>query len=138
MNENIDGPAPGTDDAVHAELVGVGDAFAAAVVSNDTARIAGFMADDWVMVSWSGMTTRDQFLSVIESGDLTHSAMDRVSAPRIRVYGDTAVISVRVTNTAHYLGRRVDADEWTTDVFARQDDRWRCVLTHITPVSPAP
>lgn len=26
--------------------------------------------------------------------------------------------------------------EWTTDVFVRRDDRWLCVLSHITPAAP--
>jgi hypothetical protein len=42
-----------------------------------------------------------------------------------------------VTNTAHHLGRRFEADEWTTDVFVRRDGRWVCVLSHITPAAPA-
>lgn len=61
--------------------------------------------------------------------------MDRVGEPRIRVYGDTAVLTARVTNTAFYRDQRFDADEWTTDVFVRRDGRWRCVLSHITPVA---
>lgn len=67
------------------------------------------------------------------SGELTHSAMDRAGEARVRVYGDTAVFTARVTNTAHYGGRQFDADEWTTDVFVKRDGRWVCVLSHITP-----
>jgi len=61
--------------------------------------------------------------------------MDRVGEPRIRVYGDAAVLTACVTNTAHHRGRRFDADEWTTDV-VRRDGRWLCVLSHITTASP--
>jgi hypothetical protein len=46
------------------------------------------------------------------------------------------VLSVRVVSTAQYGGRDIDADEWTSDVFVRHDGRWRCALTHITPVEP--
>ncbi len=58
--------------------------------------------------------------------------MGRVSQARVRVYGDTAVLTARVTNSAHHGGHRYDADEWTTDVFIRREGRWRCVLSHIT------
>jgi ketosteroid isomerase-like protein len=126
----------GTEHEDEAELVSVGDAWAAAIVANDAGRIAGFMADDWVIVSDTGISAREDFLAVVRSGDLTHSAMDRAGDARIRVYGDTAVLTARVTNTAHHLGRRFDADEWTTDVFVRREGRWLCVLSHITPASP--
>ncbi|KUM80340.1 nuclear transport factor 2 family protein [Streptomyces curacoi] len=121
-----------SDDARTARLTAAAHGWAAAMVSNDAVRIAEFMADDWVIVSESGISTREQFLALVESGDLTHSAFDLVGEPRVRVYGDSAVVTARVTNTAHYRGERFDADEWTTDVFVRRNDRWLCVLSHIT------
>jgi ketosteroid isomerase-like protein len=64
--------------------------------------------------------------------------MDRIGDARVRVYGDTAVLTARVTNTAHYEGRQFDADEWVTDVFLRRDSRWLCVLSQITALSRPP
>ena len=121
---------------VEAELVAVEDEWARAIVSNDAARIAGFTADDWVIVSGSGVGTKEQFMSLVGSGALTHSAMERISDARVRVYGDTAVLTARMTNTAHYQGERFDADEWVTDLFVYRDGRWLCVLSQITPVAP--
>ncbi|MFJ4823235.1 nuclear transport factor 2 family protein [Streptomyces bacillaris] len=121
----------------HAHLASVVDAWAAAIVANDADRIAAFMADEWVIVSESGITDRDTFLAFVSSGDLTHSAMRAITPPRIRVHGDTALVTVRITNTAHYGGRRFDADEWTTDAFVRRDGHWKCVLSHITPAAPS-
>ncbi|MEV3988859.1 nuclear transport factor 2 family protein [Streptomyces sp. NPDC049837] len=118
------------------ELADVVAEWAAAIVANDAARIGAYMADDWVIVSESGVATRQHFLSLVESGELTHSAMELVGEPRVRIDGDTALFTGRITNTAHYRGERFDADEWTTDVFLRRDGRWRCVLSHVTPASP--
>ncbi|GAA1720298.1 hypothetical protein GCM10009809_15050 [Isoptericola hypogeus] len=125
----------GSRDPVHAELVAVDQEWTRAIVSNDAGQIGSFMADDWVIVSESGIATKEQFLTYVASGGLTHSAMDRVGEPRVRVYGDVAVLTTRATNTAHYEGRRFDADEWTTSMFVRRDGRWLCVLSHITPVA---
>jgi ketosteroid isomerase-like protein len=105
-------------------------------VSNDAGRIAEFMADDWVIVSDSGVTSAERFLAVIRSGELTHSDMVSAGGSRVRVYGDTAVVTARVTSTACYQGQWLDADEWTTDVFVRRDGRWLCTLTHITAATP--
>jgi ketosteroid isomerase-like protein len=125
----------GNSDPSHAELVAVAKSWAAAIVSNDAKRIASFMASDWVMVSESGISPKEHFLALVESGELTHSAMELISEPRIRVYEDTAILTGRVTNIAHHQGRRYDADEWTTDIFTRQNGRWLCALSHITAVS---
>jgi uncharacterized protein (TIGR02246 family) len=125
----------GPDEAVHAPLLAMADEWAAAIVSDDAHRIAAFMAEDWVIVSASGIESRERFLALVESGALSHSAMARASEARIKVYGDVAVYTARVTNTAHYQGQRFDADEWTTDVFVRRDGRWLCVLSHITPAA---
>ena len=129
-----DGRTPtGPDEGVHAELAAIDDAWSRAIVSNDADRIGGFMADDWVIVSESGVASKDEFLSLVASGELTHSTMDRVGEARVRVYDQTAVLTARATNTARYRDRRFDADEWTTSVYVRRGGQWLCVLSHITP-----
>ncbi|MFJ9107488.1 nuclear transport factor 2 family protein [Streptomyces sp. NPDC102283] len=134
------GPPPNGADAqdpsVRARLVALVEEWSAAIVANDVARMTTFMADEWVIVSESGITDRDAFLGYVASGDLTHSAMRTVSPSRVRVHQDTATVTARMTNTAHYGGRRFDADEWVTDVFVRRERRWLCVLTHITSAAP--
>ena len=117
-------------DGTEAELLAVAAAWAQAIVANDTARIASFVTEDWVLVSGSGVSPGHEFLALVESGELSHSAMTTVGDTRVRVWGDTAVLTARITNTAHYRGRRFDADEWTTDVFVRRDGRWRCAVSH--------
>ncbi|MET9682908.1 nuclear transport factor 2 family protein [Streptomyces coeruleorubidus] len=134
MNDTPEAAAqePGDDSADVLEFLALAKDWAAAIVADDPARIARFMADEWVIVSESGIDPKEKFLSLVRSGDLTHSAMDLRTRPRVRVYGDTALVTGRVTNTAHFRGERYDADEWTTDVFVKRDGRWLCVLTHIT------
>lgn len=125
-------------DSATAQIRTVAREWAAAMVSNNPDRIAAFMTQDWVIVSESGIATRDEFLAHLTSGRLTHSAMDEASEPRIRVYNDMAVYTVRATNTAHYDDVQFEADEWTTDVFVRRGSGsgWRCVLSHITATGP--
>jgi ketosteroid isomerase-like protein len=56
-----------------------------------------------------------------------------------QVAGDVAWITGRGQNTGTFLGAPLKADEYITDIYHRQDGVWRCVLTHLTPVSkPAP
>ena len=114
------------------ELLALGEDWAAAMVANDADRIGSYMADDWVIVSERGISTKEDFLAFVRSGQLTHSMFEMVGDARIREYGDTAVLSARIVNTAHFGGQQFDADEWTTDVFVRRDGKWLCALSHIT------
>lgn len=119
------------------ELLQVGKEWAAAMVANDAAAIGSFMHDDWVIVSERGISTKEQFLSFVESGALTHSAFDMTGQARIKVYGDIAVLTCRVINSAHFGGQTFEADEWATEVFVKNDGKWLCVHSHITAVDKA-
>ncbi|WP_309076055.1 nuclear transport factor 2 family protein [Paenarthrobacter sp.] len=118
------------------ELLATAKDWARAIVENDAALIATFVTDDWVIVSDSGVSPGKKFLDLVASGDLTHSSMDMVGEARIRIFGDSAALTSRITSTAHYRGLRSDADEWTTDIFIKRGDRWLCALTHYTAVNP--
>lgn len=107
--------------------------WAAAMVANDADRIGSFMSDEWVMVSERGISGKAHFLDFVRSGALTHSSFEMVGEARVRVYGDTAVLTARIVNTAHFGGQQFDQDEWTTDVFVKRSGRWLCVHSHITP-----
>jgi len=115
------------------EILDLGERWAEAIVSNDAERIGTFMSDDWVIVGENGTTGKTDFLSWVSSGDVTHETMQMVGEARIKIYGDTAVLSARVTNNGHYKNQPFIADEWTTDVFRRHENGWLCVLSHVTP-----
>ncbi|GGW99087.1 hypothetical protein GCM10010297_21240 [Streptomyces malachitofuscus] len=124
------------DGHAHERLIALEQDWSAAIVSDDADRIGSFVTDDWVIVSSRGIGTREEFLGLIRSGDLTHTAMQAAGPLRVRIHGDTAVVTGRMTNTAYYRGQRFDADEWVTDVFVRHRDGWRCALTHLTAADP--
>jgi ketosteroid isomerase-like protein len=108
--------------------------WSAAIVSNDRDSIGSFMADEWIIISPTGTTTRQQFLNAVSTGAVTHESFS-FEPEQIRTYGDTAIASGRVRNNGMFKGAPFDSDEWASDVFVKQDGRWLCVLSHITPVS---
>lgn len=116
------------------EIIATSEAWSKAIVANDADAIAQFMSDHWIMVSERGVSTKEHFLSFVRSGQLTHDSMDLAELGGVRIYGNTAVLAARVTNTAHFAGQTFNADEWTSDVFVRSAGGWKCVMTHITPV----
>lgn len=122
------------DDAARKEILAFSEEWSKAIVANDAEAIGTFMADDWIMVSERGVSSKEHFLSFVASGQLTHDSMDMAELAEIKIYGDTATLVGRVTNIAHFGGQTFDANEWTSDVFVRTGDGWKCVMTHITPV----
>lgn len=112
--------------------------WADAIVSNDAARIATFIADEWVLVTPEvGIVTREAFLDAVSSGRLSHTTMSH-EILRVAVHNSVGVVTTRGRNTGCFLGDPIEADEWTTDVFHYDNGRWRCSLTQLTPVTPRP
>ncbi|MGH2569270.1 MAG: nuclear transport factor 2 family protein [Bacteroidota bacterium] len=122
-----------SSDKTYDELVKLLRAWTQAIASNNAGAIGQFMSDDWVIVGETGVTERGDFLGAIETGDLTHEAME-INVRRVRVYENLAVVTGRGTNSGTFKGEPFSADEWSTDVFVKKDGLWRCVLTHLTPV----
>lgn len=58
------------------ELLDLCSDWADAMVANDAERIVSYMADDWVIVSERGVSTKEQYMSFVESGALTHSSFE--------------------------------------------------------------
>jgi ketosteroid isomerase-like protein len=105
------------------------------MISNDVSRIGTCIAADWVLVTpEAGIVPRERILQAIATGVLSHDSMAK-DVGRVKVYGDIALVTARGRNTGTFKGQRISADEWITDVYRKVDQRWLCVLTHLTPVA---
>jgi ketosteroid isomerase-like protein len=122
-------------DQARYELVDLVKAWEQAIVADDPEAIGRFMAGDWVLVTpESGVVDRSRFLDAVASGALTLEAMES-DVIRVRAYDDTVVLTARGTNNGAFQGQPFRSDEWITDVFVKQADGWRCVLTHLSPAA---
>ncbi len=106
-----------------------------AMVGNDADEIAGFMANDWVIVGADGITTKSAFLESVKSRLLTHNRMDSDEMV-VKVYGDAATIISRGTSAGVYDGQPFELYEWSLSVFIRSGAQWQCVATMVTPARP--
>jgi ketosteroid isomerase-like protein len=126
---------PTSDQA--AEVVTAQQAWSQAIVTNDANVIADRMTSDWVIVTPDGVVVADQFLAAIRSSALRHTRMEAApeqdGVPRVRVYGDVAVLTHRFVSTEIREGQTRDNDEWMTTVFVRSQGRWLTTLIHLTP-----
>lgn len=110
------------------------DKFNEAVVTNDINQIKECITSDWVLVdSQGGIIPQERFFNVLEQDMLSHSTMTK-EVLRVKIYGDIALVTGRGQNSGTWQGQPMQADEWITDVYKRENDKWLCVLTHLTPV----
>jgi ketosteroid isomerase-like protein len=131
-SESNQGERSSMNDKTSEQLLELEQNFQRAIVENDADAIGRFIADDWIIVdAEGGIIEKDKFLAVIRSGALTHNTMT-LEQPRVRVYGNTAVVTGRATSSGKYNGAGFTTLETSTDVFVRLEGRWRCVLTQLT------
>ena len=117
---------------VEQELLKLEKSFSQAIVANDAQAIGRFFADDWIIVdSQGGIIDKTRFLDVVKSGALTHELMESADA-RVRVYGDTAIITAMATSKGTYGGQAFTTHERATDVFVKLSDRWQCVHSQLS------
>ena len=123
-----------TDDQLIQTFQDIEDNFNNAVISDNVNEIKKCVTIDWVLVdSQGGIISQEGFFQVLEKGLLSHTTMTK-KVLRVKVYGDIALVTGRGQNTGTWNGKPMEADEWITDVYKKENDTWLCVLTHLTPV----
>jgi ketosteroid isomerase-like protein len=120
---------------VEEEIISVAHAWDRAMVANDPDAIGTYMADDWTIIGPDGSVgDKATFLELVRSGKLTHDVMESHDI-KVRLYGDTAVVTARGVSGGQYQGEFFQLVERVSCVFVMQQGQWRCVLTHLSQVS---
>ena len=104
-----------------------------AMRENDAEGIARCLSDDWAVISAKGGVGEGKsiFPDGVKQGHLTRKAYE-FSEPRVRLYGNVALVTVKVHTAGMFVGKPFDVMERETDVWLWKDGSWQCVLTHET------
>ena len=117
------------------EILEVESKFGEAMIQNDVEAIGRILSDDWIIIDpEGGVVDKSRFLDVIRSGALKHEAMDSEDI-RVRTYSNTATVTAVTHTRTKYLGKEFTTHERATDVFVKKDERWQCVITHLTTLT---
>ena len=117
------------------EILEVESKFGEAMIQNDVEAIGRILSDDWIIIDPDGgVVDKSRFLDVIKSGALKHEAMDSEDI-RVRTYPNTATVTAVTHTRTKYLGKEFTTHERATDVFVKKDERWQCVITHLTTLT---
>lgn len=108
---------------------------ARAIRENDADGIARSLADDWIVISGAGGIGegKEVFPDGIRSGHLTRKTYD-ISEPRVRLYGNVAVITAKVKTSGTFQAKPFDVAERVTEVLVWKDGGWKVVLSHETKI----
>jgi ketosteroid isomerase-like protein len=121
-----DGPT--TENVMAAE-----EDLARAMRENDADGIARWLSDDWAVISGKGGVGEGKtiFPEGIRQGYLTRKTFE-ISEPRVRIYGNMALVTTKVNTSGVFGGKPFDVVERQTDVWLWKDGGWKCLLTHET------
>jgi ketosteroid isomerase-like protein len=94
-----------------------------AVLKQDDAALKRLLADDLVYIHAGGMTqNKTEYIAAVTKGPASHYETFKESDTKIRVYGETAVLTgfvdVKMVNAAPYRVR-------TLEVYVHNNGRWQ-------------
>jgi ketosteroid isomerase-like protein len=109
---------------------------AQAMRDNNADGIEHALSDDWAVISTTGGIGegKEIFSSGIKSGYLTRKTFE-LSEPRVRLYGNVALVTTKVKTSGMFQGKPFDVTERQTDVLRWEHGGWKSVLTHETKIN---
>ena len=123
-------------DAREAEVLAVENAWMEAYLHDDVTALDAILANDYTLTdSTGGVSTKADDLANARSHRVHFDAYDNTDV-RVRVWGDTAVVTGRSRISGNASGRPFAHDITFTDTLAHIDGRWRAVAAHISRTKP--
>lgn len=108
---------------------------AAAVVKGDMAMVEKQTSDDYTLINMNGqMATKQQMIDAFKSGK-SKLSMNELSDMKVRVYGNTAVVTGKSTVKGMIAGKDATGSVMFTRVYVKKDGHWQSVALQQTRIS---
>src|SRR5215831_12997768 len=122
-------PTGDSSQSKNAETVKQLDArYQQAVKDNDVATMDAMLADDFMLVTGTGKSySKADLVKEARSGRIHYDRQDD-SDQTVRIWGDTAVITARLTATGIDSGKPFDYQVWFSDTYVRTATGWKYVF----------
>ena len=119
---------------VEQELIKLENESNQAWVKRDVEAYARLLADDYIETDPNGiMATKAEELELVRSTETTVTSAIADDF-WVRVYGDAAVVTFRLTVKNLINGKETTGQERFTDTWIKRDDRWQCVAVHYSRI----
>lgn len=126
--------------SVHDDIATVGaldTEYQAAVESDDVETMDRILADDFVLVTGSGKVFNKTDLLEEARGSGMVYEVQRDSDQTVRVWGDTAVITAKLSSKGTNDGKPFEYQLWFSDTYVRTPSGWRYVFAQASLPLPA-
>jgi len=124
----IEADASPMDDAK--EVAALDTQYQAAVKANDTIVVDRILADDFVLVTGRGViaTKADLLKEAREKQTIYEHQEEEKGSQKVRVWGDTAVVTALLWIKGVRDGKPIDYKLWFSDTYVRTPAGWRYVF----------
>src|SRR5215831_783729 len=104
--------------------------YQAAVKSNDAATMDQILADDFILVNGRGkVSSKTDLIESARKKEVTYERQDEeAGTQKVRVWGDTAVVTALLWIKAAQGGKPIDYKLWFSDTYVRTPAGWRYVF----------
>jgi len=120
----------GADENVEELLAKKERDWANALMKSDIAFTDDLLADDYIGTAPDGRRlTKTQTLDEFRAGAFKSESMvvDRI---KVRVFGDTAIVTLDQTEKSRYQGRDIIGRSKWTDIYMKRNGKWQLVANH--------
>lgn len=123
------------DASVQDQILALEQARNDAIIHGDASTLDRLTSDDYTFINLRGaIQSKSDIVRGFASGAYHYSSR-QISELRVRVYGDTAVVTGRSTQQGSEDGRDNSGDYRFTRVYAKQRDHWVTVAYQATLVA---
>jgi ketosteroid isomerase-like protein len=124
------------DDRLHREIESLEAQWRTAVLQNDVATVNRLLADDYLGINPNGtLETKADALALRRAGTTKISSIDPINM-KVRVYGDTAVVTSQVQLEGHDGDRDISGRYHYTRVYSHRSGEWKVVSFEASRIAP--
>jgi len=123
-----------SDSSVAAQLKQIENDWSAAQKARDTKKLEEILADQWVGIGPDAKTSDKA--KAIEDVKAPGNSLDsyEMGPMQVRVFGNTAIVIGSDTEKSKDSGKDTSGKYVWTDVFIKQNGKWKAISSHSTKV----
>jgi ketosteroid isomerase-like protein len=128
--------AQGADAAAEQEVRQTIKKYREALLQRDAAALEQIWADDYTFTNGAGEThSKAQRLANLKSGATSLDSITQEEEMKVRVHGNVAVATGRVTIKGQYSGKQASGQYQSINVWVKGPAGWQLVANQLTPVA---
>jgi ketosteroid isomerase-like protein len=128
--------AQGADAAPEQEVRQAIKKYREALLQRDASALEQIWADDYTFTNGAGEThSKAQRLANLKSGATSLDSISQEEEMKVRVHGDVAVATGRVTIKGQYSGKQASGQYQSINVWVKGPAGWQLIANQLTPVA---